>query len=507
MKKKEIANLIENGLTNFEEFQSIYPEVSKAEFEECFNKLQLKKASQESEAILKAEKAKAKEEKQLQLEKDRKDKLEQKNAFIKAQQEKYAGYELDQKGLPKATTMNCITYLESEPEFAGKFAYNEYTCQREFDGKEYNDFIMNHIYACIDSALGIRNKSIIDVAVSELFSNNSYNPVVDYLNTLVWDGEERIETLFIKLLGAEDTKLNRIMTKKWFLAAYKRAIHPGCKFDNMIVLRGGQGIGKSTICEKISKGFWSTITLSEIGSKDLVDKLNSTWIAVIDELADFNKREMSDIKTFLSKPSDKARLAYLRNTQTYNRHCVFIGSTNDETFLRDTTSSVERRFWVIDCRNTKINEQAFAEFTPEFINQIWAEAKACYTEDTYLDIESEYQKDFAELQSNFKTYNDDFASDYIREIVEHAYDNPQSSQEMLQQFNNTTQYNGTKLDKIPASWIVYILKERFHEVRSQKYIAQVLSNKWSYATIRVGDDVCKGFRRLNTNAVQSEINF
>lgn len=466
-------NLIKTETTDFNEFQKNHPEVSKSEFEKC-----LAKYNKDTE----------------------------KDAGKQSRMEKYSDYEVDKDGFPKANVVNCIRYLESEEEFAGKFAYNEYTCQKEFDGREYSDFVMNHIYACFDSALGIKNKSVIDVAISELFSVNTYNPVKNYLDSLIWDGKERIETLFIDLLGADDTVLNRIMTKKWFLAAYARAIKPGCKFDNMIVLRGGQGIGKSTICEKISKGYFSTISLSEIGSKDLIDKLNSTWIAIIDELDAFNKREMSDIKTFLSKPSDKARLAYLRNTQTYKRHCVFIGSTNDETFLRDTTSSVERRFWVIDCKNTKPNPEIF-NLTNDFINQLWAEAKDTYTEDTYLDIEAEYQNDFAELQSNFKTYNDDFATDYIREITEHCYDDPQTSQEMLQQFNNIMQCGGKKIDKIPASWIVFILKERFHEVRSQKYISQILSNKWEYTTVRVGDYVGKGFKRITSESAQMEINF
>lgn len=261
--------------------------------------------------------------------------------------------EHDPKGNILNKSTNYILYLTHSTKYKDKFKYNDFTKQKEFNGREFNDFDLNILYNDIERDLDLSSRSRMDSALMEVFDKNKYNPIIDYLNTVEWDGQKRIESLFIDLLDADDTELNRYMTKIWFVAAVKRIFEPGCKFDNMIVLQGEQGIGKSSICDLISFKYSNNVSLNEVGHKDLINKLNRTWIAVVDELDSFNKKEMSLIKTFISNTKDTARLAFGKNAATYSRHCVFIGSTNDSTFLRDNTSIVERRFWVIKCNKTK----------------------------------------------------------------------------------------------------------------------------------------------------------
>ena len=224
-------------------------------------------------------------------------------------------------------------------------------------------------------------------------------------------------------MDADDTELNRYMTKIWFVAAVKRIFEPGCKFDNMIVLQGEQGIGKSSICDLISLNFSNNVSLNEIGHKDLINKLNRTWIAVVDELDSFNKKEMSNIKTFISNTKDTARLAFGKNAETYSRHCVFIGSTNDSTFLRDNTSDVERRFWVIKCNKTKKDSRIFDILTDDYVRQLWAESVYYYRKNPnmYLDIKKELINDFGKEMKKFKMYVDDVAMDYLNSILEKRY--------------------------------------------------------------------------------------
>ena len=328
--------------------------------------------------------------------------------------------ELDKKGDIKNTITNYIIYLTQSSKYKGKFKYNDFIKQKEISDREFNDFDLNILYNDIERDLGLSTHSKVDSALMEVFNRNRYNPITDYLNNVKWDGTKRIEKLFIDLLEADDTELNRYMTKIWFVAAVKRIFEPGCKFDNMIVLQGEQGIGKSSICDLISLNYSNNISLNEIGSKDIINKLNRTWIAVVDELDSFNKKEMSNIKTFISNTKDTARLAFGKNAETYPRHCVFIGSTNDSTFLRDNTSLVERRFWVIKCNKTKKDGKIFKVLNKDYVSQLWAEAVYYYQQNPnmYLDISKELMTDFGNEMQQFKTFSDDVVFDYINEILE-----------------------------------------------------------------------------------------
>lgn len=413
-------------------------------------------------------------------------------------------YERDNKGKILNTYNNLLYFIQHNDELSDNLKFNEFLQRKEYKGQEFTDFEMNHIYALYDQQLGIKAKGNIDVVVSEIFSENRYNPVKEYINNLEWDGKERVERLFIDLLEADDTELNRKMTIKWFMAAVKRVLYPGCKFDNMIVIRGGQGIGKSTICERIANSFFSTISLGEIGSKDIINKLNKSWICIIDEMDTFNRKEMSTIKTFLSTSKDTARLAYARNANTYERHCVFIGSTNDDTFLRDNTSSVERRFWVIDCKKQKFDKEAIAKITPDFVSQLWAEASHKLKDDTYLDIESELLEEFARQQVEFKTYTTDVAIDYTVELLEKSYNSPKSATEFYVQATDTLFVNGTKLDKIPASWLIHCLKKTFNVERTAKYLGNALAEKWVYKNAKIDGRTHKCFVRRKNELFEDE---
>ena len=416
--------------------------------------------------------------------------------------------DIDTKGNCTNTISNYIAYLTESPKYKGKFKYNDFTKQKEFCGREFNDFDLNILYNDIERDLGLTSHVKIDSALMEVFNINKYNPIIDYLNIVKWDGQERVERLFIDLLDADDTDLNRYMTKIWFVAAVKRIFEPGCKFDNMIVLQGEQGIGKSSICDLISLKYSNNVSLNEIGSKDLINKLNRTWIAVVDELDSFNKKEMSNIKTFISNTKDTARLAFGKNAETYSRHCVFIGSTNDSTFLRDNTSLVERRFWVIKCNKTSKDGKIFDVLTSDYVHQLWAESVYYYRQNPnmYLDISKELMEDFANSMMQFKTFSDDVVFDYINDILEKSYklNNKgefKSVTDLLEQYKDNKIYDNMegKICKIPYSYLKFVLKNAYNEERKGTYIAHGLGKKWEYKSIRYRNNPCKGFERVDCN--------
>lgn len=416
--------------------------------------------------------------------------------------------EIDKKGNCTNTIDNYIAYLTHSTKYKDKFKYNDFTKQKEFDGREFNDFDLNILYNDIERDLGLTSHQKVDSALMEVFNVNKYNPIIDYLNNVEWDGQKRVERLFIDMLEADDTELNRYMTKIWFVAAVKRIFEPGCKFDNMIVLQGEQGIGKSSICDLISLRYSNNVSLNEIGSKDLINKLNRTWIAVVDELDSFNKKEMSNIKTFISNTKDTARLAFGKYAETYSRHCVFIGSTNDSTFLRDNTSLVERRFWVIKCNKTSKDGQIFKVLKPEYINQLWAESVNYYRENPnmYLDISKDLMDDFAKSMIQFKTFSDDVVFDYVNDILDKSYklnDKGEfnSATDFLEQYSDSKTYDTMdgKIVKIPYSYLKYVLKKQYNEERKGTYIDNGLGKEWKLTTIRYKGQSVKGFVRQDCN--------
>ena len=410
------------------------------------------------------------------------------------------------KGVPVEHIRKCpdnyIIFLENFPKYAGKLRYNEYSEMREFDGQEFDDDIEDVIFNDTIRYMGIQSRELLSSALSEVFYNHRYNPVIDYLKSRKWDGKKRIETLFIDLLYADDSELNRVMTRKWMIAAVKRTMKPGCKFDPMIVLQGSGGIGKSTICERLSKGFYSTISLDEIDNKDLIAKMNKTWIGIIDEMDSFGKRDMNKIKSFLSEGENVVRLAYARNPKKFKRHCVFIGSTNDETFLRDTTSPVERRFWVIKCNKTKMDSKISEIMTPEYVDQLWAEAYHYYMSDPdqYLDIEAGLFDEFAKVQRGFKVFNDDDLVDYVRDILDKKYNiNEDGEVTDVGQIDDFTVGRQNRINKIYAPVLSKLIRREFHDNKCKnKYLAGALSGEWKYGDVRFKNiGTKKGWTRIS----------
>lgn len=385
------------------------------------------------------------------------------------------------KGVLEQSIENYTLFLSNDPKYKGKLKYNEYLRQKEYDGEEFNDFTLNKLYADVEKMFYSCNRGNVDTALNNIFDDNRYNPVVDYIKSLKWDGVKRIETLFIDLLEADDTPLVREMTRKWMIAAVKRTLYPGCKFDNMIMLCGAQGIGKTTICEKLSNGFYSTISIDEIGNKDLIDKLNKTWIAIIDEMDGFSKGEMTKTKTFLSLNEDRVRLPYERMSSTFKRHCVFIGGTNDSAMLRDQTGN--RRFWPITCNKTTKDSKVIDTMTPEFVNQLWAEALYYLNDNTnqYLDISYDSLKDFEEEQKKYMVSNEDgFIDAMLYELDKEFTVDCDGEITDISQMNGYRSGIKGKINKIHLVVFKQYMKDIYKETRSTKYITGALKTSGEF---------------------------
>lgn len=305
--------------------------------------------------------------------------------------------QVNAKGQIRPTIDNIMIILDNDPQLKGKFALNEFASRGEVLGalpwdqngarRLWSDTDSNGLYWYLERFYNLTGRGNIDAALDVHASAHRFNDIVNYLKGLTWDGVPRLDTLFIDYLGAEDNSYTRAVTRKSFVAAVARAMSAGCKFDNMLILCGPQGIGKSSILDKMSRG-WFNDSIRTFEGKEASELLQGVWIVEVAELDAFRRTDVARIKQFLSLRVDRYRAAYGRNVKELPRRCVFFGTCNQMDFLQDTTGN--RRFWPVDVGITT-PARHWSDLDDATISQIWAEAKARYTdnEQTYLTGEIE----------------------------------------------------------------------------------------------------------------------
>ncbi len=280
----------------------------------------------------------------------------------------------------KSTIDNIWIILEHDPNLRGKFALNEFAGRGEVLGalpwnisderRPWSDNDNQGLYWYFEKYYKIIGNGKVDAALSLHSEKYKFNEVKSYMLSLKWDGVPRLDTLFIDYLGAADIPYVRAVTRKAFTAAVARVMTPGCKFDNMTILAGPQGIGKSTLLDKMSRGYFND-SIRTFEGKEASELLQGVHVVEISELDAFRKTDTARIKQFLSLRSDRFRAAYGRHVKDIPRRCVFFGTTNSSEFLRDKTGN--RRFWPVDVGIIKPTKNIWVDLDIE-LDQIWAEA-------------------------------------------------------------------------------------------------------------------------------------
>lgn len=197
-----------------------------------------------------------------------------------------------------------------------------------------------------------------------------YHPVRDYLDTAqpTWDGKSRVDTWLIDHAGAHDTPYIRAVSAATLIAAVRRIRRPGCKHDEMLVLEGAQGVGKSTVFEALCPDpEWFTDAVNvAMDSKQLMEVTAGKWFVEAPELSRMSGAEVEHVKSLLSRNRDSARMSYDRHVTMSRRQFVMVGTTNSEQYLIDETGN--RRFWPVGVTTVDVEGVAKAR------DQLWAEA-------------------------------------------------------------------------------------------------------------------------------------
>jgi hypothetical protein len=285
-------------------------------------------------------------------------------------------------------TANVATTLQNVELWKDCFAYDEFgdrvvllkDCPvhpklKQGPTEDYHELLV--MSALQHGDFPLIGKATVQDAVTIVARENSFHPVRDYLNSLpAWDGTPRLDTFLHAYLGAENNQVNTIIGRKFLVSMVARVIDPGCQVDHMLVLEGIQGKRKSTLLRDglTPNPDWFTDHLPEIGTKDALIQLQGKWLIEVAELDRISgdRIEWNRVKAFITSRTNVFRPPFGRRTQAYDRQCVFVGTSNDDEYLRDETGN--RRFWPVACTGT-INLDALIKDR----DQIWAEALALYT--------------------------------------------------------------------------------------------------------------------------------
>ncbi len=324
------------------------------------------------------------------------------------------------------------------------------------------------------------SKDHVQEAIMSIAYINKFNPVIDYLNGLEWDGKERCHKLFTIGFPCTDPRpYLREVGLRFLISAVARARDPGCKVDSMPVVCGRQGVGKSSGARALFGDDWfSDASLPDLRNKDAAIILRGTWCHEYAELAGMGMADVSTLKAFLSRQTDAYRPPYGKVSERHPRRCVFFGTVNEGGYLRDTTGG--RRFWPLQLNdNAKVN----IDWLTRLRDQLWAEADVRYSLDEEWWLEEEAWA-LAMERAAEETVEDPWA-DIIRA---HLHDRPLDPREE------------TDPDRISSFELFEALnleasRAGRNDGRRLRLVMEQAIGGWRYKKIRFGEKTLNGYER------------
>jgi predicted P-loop ATPase len=284
-----------------------------------------------------------------------------------------------ERGNPKALLANAIIALREAPEWNGLLWFDAFHQRPMLRGRPpWALDAVDQEWTGTHDALAANWMQLAGIyvspdvagrAVEVVAQDRRYHPVLDYLERCRWDGEYRLDKWAVDFLGAEDSSYARATASRWMMSGVARVMDPGCKADCALILEGPQGLLKSTAIRTLAHP-WFTDEVAEFGSKDAALQVAGVWILELAELDGISRADVSRIKAFMSRTTDRFRPPYERRVIERPRQCIFAGTVNHNQYLRDETGG--RRFWPISC--TKIDIDGLADAR----DQLWAEARDRY---------------------------------------------------------------------------------------------------------------------------------
>lgn len=307
--------------------------------------------------------------------------LENQHKRLVAEQACVIPLKYDEKGAVCITIDNMVVVMRNDPFYDG-VRFNLLKNAPEIclgkDVRLWEDADTSESQRYIEKNYGIYSEQKHRAALRILFREREFHPIQDIVDSFEWDGVNRIERFLTEWTKAEDSEYTREVSRLIFAGGIHRLYSPGCKFDDVPVLIGtSQGEGKSTIVRwlAIHDSYFCEVT--EIEGQKAIEQLEGTWICEIAELLALTKaKEQEAVKSYITRQRDKYRKPYGESTGEYPRRCIFIGTTNNEQFLKDKTGN--RRFYPVTVNSSAYWLYDHEQECRDYIIQCWAEAKARY---------------------------------------------------------------------------------------------------------------------------------
>jgi predicted P-loop ATPase len=149
-------------------------------------------------------------------------------------------------------------------------------------------------------------------AIRDKALHNAFNPLVDWLYSLKWDGAPRLDQLLIKYMGADNTPLHRAFGRKLICAMVMRAQYPGIKYDYVLVLIGLQGIGKSLFCHDLAwhPDYYTDSSVISRQPRAQAEAVEGKWVVELAELQGLKEAKLEQLKAFIVRTHERERAVY-----------------------------------------------------------------------------------------------------------------------------------------------------------------------------------------------------
>lgn len=340
-----------------------------------------------------------------------------------------AGIAADAKGRVIPSAANALYLLTRDPELVHTFAHNAFTRRNILTQavpaaisnlapqpgpypRTWTDndcfLVQAYLHRFYTEHF---NYSTVERAMAAAAATTTFHPILQWLDSIKWDGVYRIDTWMVEAFGADNDAYTRAVSAKFLIAAARRVRSPGCQFDHMPLLGGAQGIGKSRCCRSLFGDEWFTDDLPhDLANKDSPHALLGVWGIELAEVAQLlgNRNGLETVKSFLARRIDRFRPPYGRSFIEQPRQAVFIGTTNRDDIFRDETGN--RRFWPIQCA------KADFEWIAEFRSQLWAEAAAREATGECIWLDNEELQSEAIHQQAIR-FDEDVWTPRVRDII------------------------------------------------------------------------------------------
>lgn len=364
-------------------------------------------------------------------------------------------FELTQDETIKTTSLrNVALILQHDQNLKGLLKYNQFTQEIDvvrnvkLDLRQWgvpsiflkkgqiNDGLLNAISLYMSTVPTYRvnfKSALVMQAVDAIARANSYNPIIDYFEDCLakWDGKPRLDNFLQKYLGADTSEATKLTVRLWFMGAVAKGYDPKTKFDYVLDLTGGQGIGKTTFLREIAPCGYYTDQFNSFTDKDDKAELKNALIVNDDEMTASNKSSFEEVKKFITEQIFRYRPPYGKYIESFTKGFVMARTTNEIQHLKD--KSGDRRFLSIKCDKNRQKVHPVGNLKQDEIDQVWGEAVHLYktTKDPFK-LTEEQETILADNREQFLATSE--VEDEIKTLLDNQFKDREfiSNQELRQ---------------------------------------------------------------------------